>query len=106
MIRVIRSLGFEVATRTEYGTMHLTFDLDPTSQLVAAIDDRDREADLASLRPLLAPRSVAVIGASIRPIRSATKSCATSLTADSPARCMRSIPGTTRCSASPAWPRL
>ena len=67
MIRVIRSLGFEVATRTEYGTMHLTFELDPTSQLVAAIDDRDREADVASLRPLLAPRSVAVIGASARP---------------------------------------
>jgi hypothetical protein len=65
--------------------MHLTFDLDPTSQLVAAIDDRDREADIASLRPLLAPRSVAVIGASTSHIRSATKFCATSLTADSPA---------------------
>jgi acyl-CoA synthetase (NDP forming)/RimJ/RimL family protein N-acetyltransferase len=66
-LRMIRRLGFEVSADLEYGTAHLSFDLEPRSPVVAAIDDRDRTADAASLRPLLAPRSVAVIGASVRP---------------------------------------
>ena len=66
-LRMIRRLGFEVTADLEYGTAHLSFDLEPRSPVVAAIDDRDRIADVASLRPLLAPGSVAVIGASARP---------------------------------------
>jgi acetyl coenzyme A synthetase (ADP forming)-like protein len=65
--RMIRRLGFEVSADLEYGTTHLRFDLEPRSPVIAAIDDRDRIADVASLRPLLAPQSVAVIGASVRP---------------------------------------
>ena len=67
MIRVIRSLGYETKTELEYDVQHLSFDLDPGAGVVAAMDDRERVADAASLRPLLAPRSVAVIGASVRP---------------------------------------
>jgi acyl-CoA synthetase (NDP forming)/RimJ/RimL family protein N-acetyltransferase len=66
-LRMIRRLGFEVSADLEYGTAQLSFDLEPRSPVVAAIDDRDRIADAASLRRLLAPQSVAVIGASVRP---------------------------------------
>ena len=67
MIRVIRNLGFATESRLEYGVVRLTFDLEASARVVAAIDDRERVADAASLRPLLAPQSVAVIGASARP---------------------------------------
>ncbi len=67
MIRVIRNLGFATESRLEYGVVRLTFDLEASARVVAAIDDRERAADAASLRPLLAPQSVAVIGASARP---------------------------------------
>ncbi len=67
MIRVVRNLGFDVKTRLEYGVVRLSFDLEASARVVAAIDDRERVADAASLHPLLAPRSVAVIGASVRP---------------------------------------
>ena len=67
MIRVIRNLGYEIDTRLEYGVVRLTFGLEAGARVVTAIDDRERTADAASLRPLLAPRSVAVIGASSRP---------------------------------------
>ena len=42
------------------------FPLDPSDPVVAAIAARERSASAASLRPLLAPRSVAVIGAGRR----------------------------------------
>lgn len=67
MIDVIRGLGFVVASRIEDGTVHVTFDLDQSPALLAAIDSRDRAADTASMRPLLCPRSLAVIGAGTRP---------------------------------------
>ena len=47
--------------------MHLSFDVDTTPEVVAAIDVREGQADAASLRPLLAPARVAVIGAGVRP---------------------------------------
>jgi acyl-CoA synthetase (NDP forming)/RimJ/RimL family protein N-acetyltransferase len=67
MIDVIRQLGFAVASRTEDGTVHVTLELDQSPTLLEAIDNRDRAADVASMHPLLYPRSVAVIGAGNRP---------------------------------------
>ena len=67
MIDVIRRLGFAVASRTEDETVQVTLDLDQSPTLLEAIDSRDRAADTASMHPLLYPRSVAVIGAGIRP---------------------------------------
>ena len=67
VIRMIRDLGFDITTERERDVVGLSFDLDLTPRVVAAIDDREREADRASMRPLLAPRSVAVIGAGARP---------------------------------------
>ena len=67
MIDVIRRLGFAVASRTEDGTVHVTLELAQSPTFLAAVDSRDRSADAASMHPLLYPRSVAVIGAGIRP---------------------------------------
>ncbi|WP_240197798.1 GNAT family N-acetyltransferase [Nonomuraea lactucae] len=64
MLRVLRDLGLEMAQRFDGGTLHLDIAAEPTSRLRAAISSRDHEAERASLAPVLAPRSVAVIGAS------------------------------------------
>jgi hypothetical protein len=45
----------------------MTFDLDERAPLVAAVDMRESAADVASMRPVLAPRTLAVVGASTRP---------------------------------------
>jgi predicted CoA-binding protein len=67
VLRMIRNLGFVVTSRPEHAVVQLGFDLDTTPAVLAAIDARERQADAASLRLLLAPRSVAVIGADPRP---------------------------------------
>lgn len=67
MLRLVHNLGFAATAEPEYGTIRLTFGLDTAAGVVAAIDERERSADAASLRPLLAPKSVAVVGASTRP---------------------------------------
>ena len=67
MLTMIRDLGFAVTTTPDREIVRLSLDLSTTPQVLAAIDARDREADAASLRPLLAPASVAVIGAGVRP---------------------------------------
>ena len=46
--------------------MHLALDLSPTAQLAERIDDRTHAATVASLRALLSPSSIAVVGASAR----------------------------------------
>ncbi|WP_431933210.1 GNAT family N-acetyltransferase [Nonomuraea jabiensis] len=66
MIRVLRDLGLDVAQRFEGDTLHVTIAAEPTPRLMAAIEARDHEAERASLARVLAPRSVAVIGASRR----------------------------------------
>jgi acyl-CoA synthetase (NDP forming)/RimJ/RimL family protein N-acetyltransferase len=66
MIQVFRDSGFAVRTRTEPGTIRVEF---PTSMSTAARDrfeSRERSAATAAMRALLAPRSIAVIGASRR----------------------------------------
>jgi acyl-CoA synthetase (NDP forming)/GNAT superfamily N-acetyltransferase len=67
MITVFRDMGYAPKMSYEYGTMRVEFDLLTTDALVAAVDRRDRAAEVASLRPVLTPRSIAVIGASPRP---------------------------------------
>jgi acyl-CoA synthetase (NDP forming)/GNAT superfamily N-acetyltransferase len=67
MLRVFRDLGFEVRSSSEQGLVRIEFDLYPGPGVLAASDVREQAADAASLRPLLAPRSIAVIGAGNRP---------------------------------------
>ncbi|MEP6600073.1 MAG: GNAT family N-acetyltransferase [Actinomycetota bacterium] len=66
MIQVLRDIGFETHMTLDHGTFRVVFDLEPADEIVAALGNRERAADVASLRPLVAPRSIAVIGASNR----------------------------------------
>lgn len=64
MLRVFESAGFEVRREGVGGELRLSLDIRPTERVAERIADRHHRATVASLRPLLAPRSVAVVGAS------------------------------------------
>jgi acetate---CoA ligase (ADP-forming) len=68
MLRVFRSSGFATTTSSaDPATRIVTLDLQPTLAARMVRQDRDAVATIASLRRLLKPVSVAVIGASNRP---------------------------------------
>ena len=67
MLAVFQSAGYHVASHLEAGVVEVAFDIDPTGASLAAMDRRERAAEAASVRPMLAPRSVAVIGAGTGP---------------------------------------
>ena len=65
MLEVFHESGFEIRSRLDGGgTVALQLSLDPTAEAVASEARRNALATVASLRPVLAPRAVAVIGAS------------------------------------------
>lgn len=66
MLRVFSRFGFAVHRETEHGTVHLTCSLLPDEAAIAAVDERERTADVASLASLFAPRSLVVVGAGRR----------------------------------------
>jgi len=66
MIRVLRDSGFEFTYAVDHGEGEFRCRLKANVTAQVAVDRRERQADAASLRPLLAPRSVAVVGASDR----------------------------------------
>jgi len=63
MLRVFTSAGYDVATRLEEGVVEVAFDIDPTAAALAAMERRERVAEAASVRRILHPRSIAVVGA-------------------------------------------
>jgi len=63
MNRVFRDAGFDVRSTTADGVTTLELDTAATDRAVAAADRREFAAEARSLSPLLAPRSVAVVGA-------------------------------------------
>jgi len=64
MLKVFRSAGFEVKRRFDGGVVEIAFSITPTERSLELIDQRDRHAVEQSIRRLLHPKSVAVIGAS------------------------------------------
>jgi acetyl coenzyme A synthetase (ADP forming)-like protein len=66
VLRLLVDLGLPVRRSYTNGTVTLTIDLELDATAMAASDRREALADAASLRALLAPRSVAVVGASTR----------------------------------------
>jgi acyl-CoA synthetase (NDP forming)/GNAT superfamily N-acetyltransferase len=64
MVGVFRQAGFQTASTFEDGVIEVRLDLQPTPAAEAAIDARAQRAEAEAVRLLLAPRSVAVIGAS------------------------------------------
>lgn len=63
MVGVFRSAGFEARSAFEDGLIEVRLDLKPTPEAEAAIEERAQRAEAEAVRLLLAPRSVAVIGA-------------------------------------------
>ncbi len=66
-LRTMRDMGCAITTRLDGGTTLVEIDLRPDARTISSIDGRERSADEASLRHVLTPASVAVIGASARP---------------------------------------
>lgn len=64
MLDVLRESGFPVRSRSEPGEIHAEFPTDLTPDAIRHFEDRDRIAAVAAVTTILAPRSVAVIGAS------------------------------------------
>ena len=67
MLRVAGDLAATATSRLLDGLVEVAVDTTATDRALAGIDTRDRTAERASLQPLLAPRSVAVVGAGRRP---------------------------------------
>ncbi len=67
MLEVFRDSGFEIRSKSSGGAVDLQLSLTPSAKGVHAAEERDRAATAASLRPMLAPAAVAVVGASRDP---------------------------------------
>jgi succinyl-CoA synthetase alpha subunit/RimJ/RimL family protein N-acetyltransferase len=67
MMGVFRAYGFHVESELLGGVYHITFPIARTKRVVKKEEERERIATVASIRYLLYPRSVAVIGASTKP---------------------------------------
>ncbi len=63
MLTVFRKAGFGLRRRGLGGELTVALDITPTTEVLERIDERDHRGVVASLRPLLSPRSIAVIGA-------------------------------------------
>ena len=64
MLQMLRESGFPVQTRSEPGEVHAELPTKISPEGVRHFEDRERLAAVAAVTHLLAPRSVAVIGAS------------------------------------------
>ncbi len=67
MLDVFGSSGLHTERRTEQGVTRSVLDTTFDDGALMLVDEREAHAERASLAPLLAPRSVAVIGAGRRP---------------------------------------
>ena len=67
MLDVFLCMGFDVVRHTEEGVVHLQFPIAATAAAEERAAKRSQSAAYASMRPVFAPRSIAVIGASRRP---------------------------------------
>jgi len=67
MLGVFEQAGFAVRRWGASGEVTVELDLTPTNVLVERIDERDHVATIASLRPILAPSSLAVMSAEATP---------------------------------------
>jgi acetyl coenzyme A synthetase (ADP forming)-like protein len=67
MLDVFRFSGFEVATRSDGETVHVSFPTAQTVEFDNVVAGRAQHAAYASLKPVFEPRSIAVIGAGRQP---------------------------------------
>ncbi|MCR8674876.1 GNAT family N-acetyltransferase [Micrococcus sp. HG099] len=67
MLSVFQESGFEVTRRFEDGVVAVEFPIDPTARWRAVVESREHRAEARSVAELVAPESVAVVGASRDP---------------------------------------
>jgi acyl-CoA synthetase (NDP forming)/GNAT superfamily N-acetyltransferase len=67
MLGVFEDAGFAIRRQGFSGEVTVSLDITPTPALQEQIDERDHRAAVASLRSILAPTSVAVMGAAAEP---------------------------------------
>jgi acetate---CoA ligase (ADP-forming) len=67
MMAVFKDYGFHIASDLQAGVYHVVFPIAPTLELAKREAERERTSTLASLRSLLKPQSIALIGASRHP---------------------------------------
>ena len=66
MLDVFTDAGFEARAHLVDGIVELQMDLTPTEESVRVMEAREHRAEAVSIRRLLAPESVVLVGASIR----------------------------------------
>ncbi|MGO2860263.1 MAG: bifunctional acetate--CoA ligase family protein/GNAT family N-acetyltransferase [Brevibacterium sp.] len=64
MLQVFQAAGYEVARGFDDGVVAVNFDIDPTARSIAVQASREHRAEALSVRTVLHPTSVVVIGAS------------------------------------------
>jgi acetyl coenzyme A synthetase (ADP forming)-like protein len=69
MLDVFARCGFQVRSTPDHDQVEVELSLVPTPASVSAAETREHTANVESIRPLLEPRAVAVIGASRDPSR-------------------------------------
>jgi acetyltransferase len=67
MVGVFQSYGFHITSELKADTYHIAFPITRTPAVAGKEEDRERLSTLASLRSLLKPQSIALIGASRYP---------------------------------------
>ncbi|MFW6692127.1 GNAT family N-acetyltransferase [Streptomyces sp. MAR4 CNX-425] len=67
MMKVFTDAGYTQKRSFEDGVVRLEFELEPTERSLAVMHAREQRAEARSVRRLLAPRSVAVVGVGRRP---------------------------------------
>ena len=97
VLHVLTDLGLAMRRRSGNGVVELSMPvprvaaLGEASPYLDAVAGRDRHADVASLEPLLKPRSVAVVGAGRRPGSTGRTILLNIRDAGRPARCRSSV---------------
>ncbi|HEU5265077.1 MAG TPA: GNAT family N-acetyltransferase, partial [Jatrophihabitans sp.] len=64
MLRVFRDAGYEITRHLDFGEITLEFDVAETATTESVMREREQRAEARSIARLLAPGSVAVVGAS------------------------------------------
>ncbi|MFH5879520.1 GNAT family N-acetyltransferase [Arthrobacter sp. NA-172] len=64
MLRVFADAGYELVRKFDDGVVNVEFNIDPTEKSLAVMESREHRAEARSVRDLLAPSSIAVVGAS------------------------------------------
>ena len=67
MLTVFSDAGYEVSRKVEDGVVALHFDIEPTDRSMAVVMSREHRAEAISVRRMLRPSTVAVIGAGRSP---------------------------------------